>query len=92
MPEIDIEHPHSLGKQDCHAAVDKMVHALSTRFGLGDMAWTGDTLGFAGRGIEGRLTVGESNARVHIRLGPVLGPLRPMIEAEVRRQLREHLD
>ncbi|MGH8234967.1 MAG: polyhydroxyalkanoic acid system family protein [Rhodanobacteraceae bacterium] len=91
MPEIHIEYSHSRGKEGGRDAVDKLAHALSTRFGLRNMAWSGDTIGFAGRSVEGTVTVGETVASIHVRLGAVLGPLRPAIESEIRRQLRAHL-
>ncbi len=91
MPTIDIRHPHSLGKPGCRAAVDAVARDLSARFGLDDMIWNGDILSFAGRGVEGSLTVGESDAHVEVRLGAMLGLLRPAIEAEIRRRLSEHL-
>ncbi len=91
MPEIDIHHTHSLGKPACRAAVDEVARELSARFGLDGMAWTGDTLSFAGHGVEGRLTVGDGDARVRLRLGPWLGLMRPLVEAEIRRALHEKL-
>lgn len=91
MPEIDIHHTHSLDKAACRAAVDEVARELSARFSLGGMSWTGDTLSFAGHGAEGRLTVGDGDARVQLRLGSWLGLMRPLIEAEIRRTLREKL-
>ncbi|TAN00723.1 MAG: polyhydroxyalkanoic acid synthase [Rhodanobacteraceae bacterium] len=91
MPDIDIHHSHSLGRRDCRAAVDAAAGKLSERFGLGDMKWNGDTLGFTGHGIEGSLTVSDTDAHVQVRMGPLLGLMRPVIEAEIHRQLREHL-
>jgi putative polyhydroxyalkanoate system protein len=91
MPVIDIHHPHSLGKPACRNAVDAIARKLSTRFGLGGMTWSGDTIDFAGHGVEGNLTVGESDAHVQVRLGSLLGLMKPVVEAEIRRQLQEHL-
>lgn len=91
MPVIDIHHTHSLGKPACRDAVDGVARELSARFGLGDMPWDGDTIAFAGHGVEGHLTVGEADAHVRVCLGPLLGLMRPVIEAEIRRRLREHL-
>jgi putative polyhydroxyalkanoate system protein len=91
VPVIDIHHPHSLGKSACRDAVGAIAHELSARFGLGEMTWIGDTIGFAGHGVEGNLTVGETDAHVQVRLGPLLGLMRPVVEAEIRRHLREHL-
>jgi putative polyhydroxyalkanoate system protein len=91
MPVIDIRHPHSLGKPACRDAVDAVARELSARFGLGDMTWSGDTLSFAAHGVEGNLTVGEADAHVQVRLGSLLGLMRPVVEAEIHRRLREHL-
>ena len=91
MPVIDIRHPHSFGKPGCRAAVDAVARELSRRYALGDMSWSGDSLSFAGRGVEGSLTVGESDIHVRVRLAAMLGLLRPAIEAEIRRRLSEHL-
>ncbi|WHZ18456.1 MAG: hypothetical protein OJF55_000605 [Rhodanobacteraceae bacterium] len=91
MSEIDIHHAHSLDRLACRAAVDEVARELSARFGLGGMTWAGDTLSFAGRGVEGRLTLGDGDARVQVRLGPWLGLMRPLIESEIRRTLREKL-
>lgn len=91
MPDIDIHHSHSLGKHACRAAVDAVAGKLSGRFGLGNMKWDGDTLGFTGPGVEGSLTVSDTDARVQVRMGPLLGLMRPVVEAEIHRQLRDHL-
>ena len=91
MPVIDIHHPHSLGKPACRNAVDAIARKLSTRFGLGDMTWSGDTLSFAAHGVEGNLIVGEADAHVRVPLSPLPGLMRPLVEAEIRRRLREHL-
>lgn len=91
MPTIDIHHPHVLGKPACRDAVDAIARDLSARFSLGPMAWSGDTLSFARPGVSGSLTVDDADAHVQVQLGQLLGLMRPMIEAEIRRQLREHL-
>ncbi|MGH8124688.1 MAG: polyhydroxyalkanoic acid system family protein [Rhodanobacteraceae bacterium] len=91
MPVVDIRHRHSLGKQRCRTAVDAIARELSARYQLGEMVWNGDSIGFAGRGVEGSLTVTDRDARVQVHLGPLYGLLRPVIEAEIRGQLRKHL-
>jgi len=52
---------------------------------------SGDTLSFAAHGVEGNLTVGEADAHVRVPLSPLPGLMRPLVEAEIRRRLREHL-
>jgi putative polyhydroxyalkanoate system protein len=91
MSDIDIHHPHSLGKHGCRQAVTAVAQQLATRFGLHGTDWTGDTLDFSGHGVAGSLTVADADAHVRVRLGPWLGLMRPVVEAEIRRQLRTHL-
>ena len=91
MPDIDIHHPHSLGRRQCREAAAAVADELSARFGLHDVHWDGDTLAFAGRGVAGTLAITDSDAHVNVRLGPLLGLMRPAIEAEIRRRLDEHL-
>lgn len=91
MTTIDIHHPHALGKPACRSAVDAIARDLSTRFSLGRMDWSGDTLSFTRPSVSGSLTVADADAHVRVQLGPLLGWMRPAIEAGIRRQLREHL-
>lgn len=91
MPVIDIHHPHTLGKQRCRVAVEAAARDLAARFELGALVWQGDTLAFARPGIEGQLSVSDTDAHVRLQVGPLLGFLRGKIESEVRRQLDVHL-
>ncbi len=91
MPTIDIHHSHALGKPACRNAVDAIARDLSARFQLGSMTWSEDTLSFTRPGVAGSLTVSDIDAHVQVKLDPLLGLMRPVIEAQIRRQLREHL-
>lgn len=91
MPDIDIHHTHSLGTQTCRDAVDEVARELASRFGLHDMTWEGDTLSFVGHGVSGRLAVAATDAHVQLQLSPLLGLMRPLIEAEIRQRLHERL-
>ena len=91
MPTIDFHHPHPLGKETCRSAVDAATRDLAARYGLGGMDWTGDTLAFTGNGVNGKLTVADHDVHVCVELGGLLGLMRPLIEAEIRRGLDERL-
>jgi putative polyhydroxyalkanoate system protein len=91
MPDIDIRHPHSIGKQACRAAVEAVAADLARRHGITGVGWRGDTLHFAGRGVAGSLTVGDDEVHARVRLGLMFALLRPVIEAEILRQLRERI-
>lgn len=91
MTDIDIHHTHALGRQACRSAIDELAQELSARFGLGPMTWVGDTASFTGRGIEGQLVVGDSTAHARVRLGALPSLMRPLIDVEIRRRLRERL-
>ncbi len=91
MPVIDIRHPHSIGKPACRAAIDAVAGDLARRYGLDVIRWNGDTLEFSGRGLTGNLAVDDDEVHASIRMGAMLGLLRPVIEAEILRQLRERI-
>jgi len=87
VPVIDLHRPHSLGNR--HAAMPS--RELSARFGLGDMIWSGDTSPSLPMVWRANLIVGEADAHVRVPLSPLPGLMRPLVEAEIRRRLREHL-
>jgi putative polyhydroxyalkanoate system protein len=89
MPNIDIRRKHGKSVKTAKAAVDKTANAIGRKFGIAS-EWNGDNLNFSRSGVDGHIHVGKSELRVHVELGFLLGTMKPMIEAEIRRQLDEH--
>jgi putative polyhydroxyalkanoate system protein len=89
MSNIDIRRKHGKSLKAAKAAVDKTATAIGRKFGIAS-EWQGDNLHFSRGGVNGRIHVGKSELRVHAELGLLLGTMKPMIEAEIQRQLDEH--
>ncbi len=91
MSVIEIRHPHKLGPERARAVIDELAAGLARRFSLHGMNWTGDTLHFRGKGAEGLIAVGGDDVHVRVKLGGMLGLMRPLIESEILRELSERL-
>ncbi|MGH8091207.1 MAG: polyhydroxyalkanoic acid system family protein [Rudaea sp.] len=89
MSQIDIRRKHGKSLKAAKAAVGKTAEAMGRKFAIVS-EWDGDTLLFSRGGVNGRIHVGKSEVRVHAELGFLLGALKPMIDAEIHRQLDEN--
>lgn len=91
MSVIDVQYPHALDKAASRAAIDAIAHGLIERYDLQSAGWSGDTLTVSRPGVDASLTLVERAVHVSIRLGALYVLLAPLVETEVRRQLRDHL-
>lgn len=89
MASIDIIRKHALDPQQARAIVEDIVSGLSSRLALSG-SWEGERFLFRRSGVEGEITVGTDEIRVHARLGMVYAMLRGTIEDEIHRQLDRH--
>lgn len=88
MPAIDLRQPHDLPLAEARARVDRVATRMRDKLDL-DSRWDGDTLRFSRSGVKGAITVGPAEVVVHAELGLMLGPLKGMLESEIRRKLAE---
>lgn len=86
MPDIDIQHPHTMEPQQARAAVQEIADKLTERFGV-VCHWDSDTLHFDRSGIEGQIEVAPSSLNVTATLGFLFAAMKAPIEAELRRVL-----
>jgi putative polyhydroxyalkanoate system protein len=70
-------------------AADSLAQDLAERFDI-DYGWDGDSIVFERPGVHGEILVRESEIHVKARLGMFLSFLKPRIEEEVVRYLRDH--
>lgn len=86
MADITLKRTHQLGLSGARAAADTMIDKLDKQFDLsGD--WKGDTLHFDRPGVNGRLSVSESEMHLEITLGFLLKAMKGPIERAVHEQL-----
>jgi putative polyhydroxyalkanoate system protein len=86
MSQIDIRRKHGKSLKAARTAVEKTADAIGRKFAI-TSAWSEDTLTFSRGGVTGRIRVSKTDVHVYAELGFLLGTLKPMIEAEIHRQL-----
>jgi putative polyhydroxyalkanoate system protein len=70
-----------------HAA-EKMAKRLQKEFDL-DYEWDGDVLVFERTGVNGELTVARGHVEIEVKLGFLLGMMKPTIEKHINENLDE---
>lgn len=89
MSLIDLHARHSMSREEAQAAADELAADLAHKFDIA-YHWDGDHIHFDRPGVNGSITVREREIRINARLGLMLMFLKPQIEHEVTRYLREH--
>ena len=91
MSYIDMHAYHSLSREDAQAAADRLADDLAKKFDI-NWHWSGDHIHFDRPGVDGTITVKESEIRIKARLGLVLMFLKGRIEEEIVSYLTEHFN
>ncbi|HET7269176.1 MAG TPA: polyhydroxyalkanoic acid system family protein [Oleiagrimonas sp.] len=89
MSQIDITRRHALSPERTREVIEHIADSLQRKFDV-IPRWDGDTLHFARSGVDGFIATQGNEVRVHARLGMLLTPLKPMVEAEIRSKLDEY--
>ena len=91
MSYIDMHAHHALSREEAQAAADRLAADLAQKFEI-EYGWDGDHIHFERPGVDGTITVRESEIRIKARLGLVLMFLKGRIEQEIVSYLSEHFD
>lgn len=91
MSNIDMHACHALTHEDAKSAADRLAADLAQKFDI-NYAWSGDHIHFERPGVDGTITVMDSEIRIKARLGLVLMFLKSRIEQEIVSYLTEHFD
>lgn len=89
MADIQLTHPHALGKQVAQQKAAEALARIKTNIGL-DGTWKDDVF-TAAKPVKGTLSVTDTEVRVQIDLGFAMRLLKPKIEKELKRELRAAL-
>ncbi len=90
MATISVMRQHSLGLEAARAAVQCVAAQLQQELNARH-SWRGDSLNFECPGAEGRIDVTESEVRVMVEIGWLLGAMRGSIERSINQYLDENL-
>lgn len=89
MSTIDIRSQHSLTHDAAQTAADELAQDLAEKFAI-DYGWDGDVIHFERPGVHGQIVVHDQRIEIQAHLGFLLIMLKPAIEQEIVRYLREH--
>lgn len=89
MSTIDIRSRHTLPHDDAQTAADELAQDLAEKFAI-DYGWDGDVIHFERPGVHGQIVVHGERIEIQAHLGFLLIMLKPAIEQEIVRYLREH--
>ncbi|MGD2130475.1 MAG: polyhydroxyalkanoic acid system family protein [Lysobacterales bacterium] len=89
MSHIDIHARHKLTRREAQSAADELARDLAGKFDI-DYEWDGDHIHFERPGVHGTITILDQEILINARLGFMLMFLKPQIEHEVTRYLRDH--
>ena len=89
MSTIDIHAYHALSHEEALSAADELSADLSRKFGI-DYGWEDEVIHFERPGVNGQISVLETELRIQATLGFMLMMLKAPIEMEIYRYLTEH--
>ena len=89
MSTIDIHAHHTLSHEEALAAANELSCDLAKKFGI-DYGWEEEVIHFERPGVNGQISVEESEIRIQAKLGFMLMMLKQPIEQEIVSYLREH--
>jgi putative polyhydroxyalkanoate system protein len=87
MPDISLKRTHQLGLKGAKSAANKMAARLEEKFDL-TSEWDGNTLHFSRSGVDGHMTVSDTDMKLDVNLGFLLKAMKGPIE----RAIHENLD
>ena len=91
MADINITRSHSLGLDECRAAIERVAQNLEDELGV-DYQWAENTLQFDGQGADGHIEVESDAVHVAINLSAFLQPMRSRVQSEAEDHLDRHLE
>jgi putative polyhydroxyalkanoate system protein len=90
MAKINVERPHSLGREAAREKAEKLAERLASQYDV-RYRWNGDTLEFKRSGADGCIEVGEDRVCVRLNLGLLLSPMSSSIKREIETALDKSL-
>lgn len=95
MSDVTFQKSHTLGLEKAREMAQQWVDTSAAQLGLTCQHQHGadqDTITFERMGIKGTMTVTATEFDLNIKLGMMMAALKPMIEAEVAKNLGRIID
>ncbi|MFT6552322.1 MAG: putative polyhydroxyalkanoate system protein [Zhongshania marina] len=91
MPNISLRQRHNKSPEELRELIKLMATKLEERYQLNARWLNNDAVEVARPGINGRITLGENEVRVEIKLGLMMSAFKSTIESEISRSMAEKL-
>lgn len=95
MSDIKLHHSHELGLAKARQLTQEWMDDAARRLGLNCQLETGqahDTVTFERMGIHGSMVVSGDSFDLQVKLGMMMSAFKPMIEAEIERNLQRAVE
>ena len=90
MSDIKFQHAHELGLERARTLAAKWAQDAQAKLGLTCRTESGDdhdTVHFERSGVKGQMRVSATQLDLNVKLGLMMSAMKPMIEAEIRKNL-----
>ncbi|GAB5415099.1 MAG: hypothetical protein Cons2KO_27020 [Congregibacter sp.] len=90
MAGFQIRKAQSMDKEELRDAAEGLAKQLEGSHGV-RARWEGDSVRIKGAGVDGRLTLGDSDVLVSVELGLMASAFKGVLRSEVQRYLDEYV-
>lgn len=90
MAGFRLQKPYSMPKEEVREAAEGLACKLEQDHGVRSR-WDGDCVQIKGMGIDGKLTFGDGNIDVSVKLGMLASAFKGVLRSEVQRYLDEKI-
>lgn len=90
MAGFQIRKAHSMGRDELREAAQGLARELEAAHGV-RAHWEGDCVRIRGAGVDGKLTLGDSDVLVSVELGLLASAFKGVLRTEVERFLDEYV-
>lgn len=90
MAGFQLRKAHSMAKSELRDAAEGLARELESAHGV-RARWEGDCVQIRGSGIDGRLTLSDTEVLVSVELGLLASPFKGVLRSEVQRFLDEYV-
>ncbi len=90
MAGFQIRKAHSMNKAELRDAAQDLAQQLEKSHGV-RARWDGDSVRIRGAGVDGHLTLGDTDVLVSVELGLMASAFKGVLRSEVQRFLDEYV-
>lgn len=91
MSNISLRQAHNKSPEELRDLIGQMTLKLEERYQLSSRWLSKNEVEVARSGINGRITLGNGEVKVDIRLGLMMGAFKSIIQREISRSMAEKL-